>query len=249
MKKVLISGGSQGIGKQLVIDFVKNGIHTIFTYRNSTEKAQQLVKDLNAEGYNNVQMFKCDMGSETEVRKLFAENKQLLQDIDILINNAGIRDPKLNGNPKPFIMTTNDEWWYVVQNNVNSVINACREVLPNMIRLKKGRIINITSLAGIVGNPGQSAYAASKGAITSFSKSISKEVCSFGICINCVAPGFIETEMVKGLPEKYLEARISNSLLKRMGTTDEVSNLVMYLSLNAPMFLLNKEIVIDGGLS
>jgi 3-oxoacyl-[acyl-carrier protein] reductase len=250
MNKVLISGGSNGIGKQLVIDFVKRGVETIFTYKNSKDKAQQLVNNLNFEGYSNVHMFKCDMNREEDVKKLFTDNKSLFKNIDILVNSAGIRDPKLNeGNPKLFIMTTNEDWWYVVHNNVNSVINTCREVLPGMLRLKKGRIINITSLAGIIGNPGQSAYAASKAAIASFSKSLSKEVSSFGISINCVAPGFIDTEMMKGLPKDYLDSRIGDSLLKRMGTPEEVSNLVVYLALNAPMYLLKQEIVIDGGLS
>ena len=110
-------------------------------------------------------------------------------------------------------------------------------------------ILNITSLAGIKGNPGQSAYASSKAAITCFSKSLAKEVSSFGITINCLAPGFIETEMTEDLPEKYLEGRIGNSLLKRMGTIEEVANMVSYLTLEAPSFFVNQELVLDGGIN
>ena len=110
-------------------------------------------------------------------------------------------------------------------------------------------ILNITSLAGIKGNPGQSAYASSKAAITCFSKSLAKEVSSFGITINCLAPGFIETEMTEDLPEKYLKGRVGNSLLKRMGTTSEISNMVSYLALDAPKFFVNQELVVDGGIN
>jgi NAD(P)-dependent dehydrogenase (short-subunit alcohol dehydrogenase family) len=248
MKKILITGGSKGIGKQLVCEFAKKNHQVIFTYFSSVEKAEKLVAELNYLGFNQVSAFQCDMGDEKQVKDLFRNNKELFSNIDVLINNAGIRDSKLNGSPKPFLMTSSSEWWEVMHNNVNSVINCTRNVLPSMIKNKSGRIINITSLAGIKGNPGQSAYASSKAAITSFSKSLAKEVCSLGITINCLAPGFIETEMVENLSDKYIEARVGKSLLKRMGTTEEIANIVFYLALEAPDFLVNQEIVIDGGI-
>jgi 3-oxoacyl-[acyl-carrier protein] reductase len=248
MKKILITGGSKGIGKQLVYEFTHRYNTVIFTYQSSVDSAQKIVSDLNSAGFEKIMAFQCDMGDDKKVRELFRNNKELFQDIDVLINNAGIRDSKLNGSPKSFLMTSAEEWWEVMHNNMNSVINCTRSVLPSMIKRKAGRIINITSLAGIKGNPGQSAYASSKAAITSFSKSLAKEVSSLGITINCLAPGFIETEMVKNLSERYIEARVGNSLLKRMGTTKEIANIVTYLALDAPEFLVNQEIVIDGGI-
>ncbi len=249
MKTILITGGSKGIGKELVKAFVQKGTYVIFTYQFSAESAQNLVATLNASGYLNVTAFKCDMGNEDEVKSLFRNNKEILKDVDVLINNAGIRDSKSSANPKPFIMTSSKEWWEVMYNNMNGVINFCRAVLPGMIRKKNGRIINVTSLSGIKGNPGQSAYASSKAAINCFSKSLSKEVGGMGITINCVAPGFIETDMVENISDKYVASRMNSSLLKRMGTTDEISNLITYLALEAPSYLVNQEIVIDGGIN
>jgi len=249
MKTIFITGGSKGIGKELVRNFTKKGHQVHFTYHYSKEKSEKIVQDLHDEGYTNVTTYKCDMGNEKDVKALFRTHKEHIKNIDVLINNAGIRDSKINGSPKPFLMTNSSEWWNVMHNNVNGVINTSRAVLPSMIRNKTGRILNITSLAGIKGNPGQSAYASSKAAITCFSKSLAKEVSSFGITINCLAPGFIETEMTEDLPEKYLEGRIGNSLLKRMGTIEEVANMVSYLTLEAPSFFVNQELVLDGGIN
>ncbi|WP_161596622.1 SDR family NAD(P)-dependent oxidoreductase [Chitinophaga vietnamensis] len=249
MKNIFITGGSKGIGKELVRAFAHKGQQVFFTYQYSVAGAEALVAELKAAGFENVQAFKCDMGNEEEVKQLFKTNRELLKDIDVLINNAGIRDSKLNANPKPFIMTSSKEWWEVMHNNINGVMNTCRAVLPAMIKKRSGRIINVTSLAGIKGNPGQSAYASSKAAINCFSKSLSKEVSGMGVTINCVAPGFIETEMVENLPDKYINDRVGHSLLKRLGTTAEISNLITYLALEAPGFLINQEIVIDGGMN
>lgn len=249
MKTIFITGGSKGIGKELVRNFSKKGHNVIFTYHFSKDKSEKIILDLKQEGYNKTQSFQCNMGDEQEVKNLFRTQKEILKNIDVLINNAGIRDSKISGSPKPFLMTSSNEWWEVMHNNINGVINTTRAVLPSMIKNKRGRILNITSLAGIKGNPGQSAYASSKAAITCFSKSLAKEVSSFGITINCVAPGFIETEMTDNLPEKYLEGRVGHSLLKRMGTTSEISNMVSYLALDAPTFFVNQELVIDGGIN
>lgn len=249
MKNIFITGASKGIGKQLVRAFAIKGHQVFFTYRSSSESAKDLVLALNAEGFENIRAFQCDMSNEEEVKRLFKDYKDLFKDVDVLINNAGIRDSKLNASPKPFIMTTSKEWWEVMYNNMNGVINSCRAVLPSMIKRRSGRIINVTSLAGIKGNPGQSAYASSKAAINCFSKSLSKEVGGMGVTINCVAPGFVETEMVEHLPNKYVTDRVGNSLLKRMGTTDEISNLIAYLALDAPSFFVNQEVIIDGGMN
>lgn len=248
MKNIFITGGSKGIGKELVKDFARKGHQVVFTYHYSKEKSEKIVEELKEEGHDHVYAYQCDMGDEKKVKQLFKENKEVLQGVDVLINNAGIRDSKVSGSPKPFIMTSSNEWWDVMYNNMNGVMNTTRAVLPGMIKKKKGKILNITSLAGIKGNPGQSAYASSKAAITCFSKSLAKEISNFGITVNCLAPGFVETEMTEDLPEKYVKARVGNSLLKRMGKTEEIANMVSYLALEAPDFFVNQEVVIDGGI-
>lgn len=249
MKNILITGGSKGIGKQLVIDFVKKGHQVVFTYQSSVSQSLQIINELYSLGYENVKAFKCDMGNQMEVKALFKEHKGFFSTVEVVINNAGIKDGTVNGEPKPFLLTSTEEWWNVMHNNMNGVMNTCRAVLPFMIRRRSGRILNITSLSGIKGNPGQSAYASSKAAITNFSKSLSKEIGGFGITINCIAPGFIETEMVSNASAEYINERLGHSLLKRMGTTDELSNLVYYMAIDAPQYLINQEIVFDGGVN
>ena len=124
-----------------------------------------------------------------------------------------------------------------------------REVLPIFIKNKKGRIVNITSISGLKGNPGHSPYAAAKAAVSAFSKSVLKEVGSMGIIINSVAPGFIETESVKNIPEKYYKLRIENSIYKRMGATREVADVVFFLGDESPEYMTGQEIIVDGGIS
>jgi NAD(P)-dependent dehydrogenase (short-subunit alcohol dehydrogenase family) len=248
MKKILITGGSKGIGKELVKQFCKKGHDVLFTYQNSKEDADKLVEELSSDEKNSVQAYQCDMSNEKDVRQLFIGKKEFFKDLDVLINNAGIRDSKNSKQPKPFVMTPSIDWWEVMHNNVNCVINPTRAILPHMIKRKSGRIINITSISGIKGNPGQSAYASSKAAITCFSKSINKEIAGLGIIINCVAPSFIETDMTENISDKYMEQRLQGTLLKRMGKTEEMSNLVIYMALEAPDFLINQEIVFDGGI-
>jgi NAD(P)-dependent dehydrogenase (short-subunit alcohol dehydrogenase family) len=248
MKKILITGGSKGIGKDLVKHFYDKGHEVFFTYHSSKESAEKLISELIQTPNGKIYGYQCDMSDEKEVKKMFTQEKEFFKDLDVLVNNAGIRDSKNSKNPKPFIMTSSSEWWEVMNNNVNCVINPTRSVLPHMIKRKQGRIINITSISGIKGNPGQSAYASSKAAITCFSKSLNKEIAGLGITINCVAPSFIETDMTENISDKYVEQRLQSTLLKRMGRKEEMSNLVSYLALDAPAFLINQEIIIDGGI-
>nr|WP_172633427.1 SDR family NAD(P)-dependent oxidoreductase [Bacteroides coprosuis] len=245
MKTIFITGGSRGIGKELVYKFGKSGHKIFFTYNHSEIEAKKIVDFFQERSNNNVACFKCDLSVEDDVKSLFKNNKDLFSTIDVLINNAGIT----NREAQHFLLTRSRDWWLVLNNNLNSVLNCTRNSLPIMIRNKKGRIINITSLSGIKGNPGQSAYAASKAAIVAFSKSLCKELQNTGICINCVAPGFIETDMSKDAPKSYSEARLDNSILKRMGTTEEVCNVINYLAIDAPDYLINQEIIIDGGIA
>lgn len=245
MKNIFITGGSKGIGKELIYKFANTGNNVFFTYNNSEASANQVVADLQSKSNISVYAFKCDLSDETEVKKIFKENKAVLSDIDILINNAAI----MGNSAKQFILTSSSEWWKVMHNNLGSVLNCTRYVLPIMLRRKQGKIINITSLSGIKGNPGQSAYSASKAAISAFSKSLSKELKGSGIIINCLAPGFIDTEMTSSTPATYFNSRIENSILQRMGTTEEIANIIYYLAIEAPDYLINQEILIDGGIA
>ncbi|KMQ66472.1 hypothetical protein ACM46_02765 [Chryseobacterium angstadtii] len=244
-KKVLISGGSRGIGKSIALKFAQEGCEVLFTYKNSDKEALELVDHIN-ENYScpPAKSYKCDMADAADVKRLFKENKEDFSSVSALINNVGG-----HGKLKPFMFCSNDYFQEILGMNLMSVVNAVREVLPIFIRNKGGRIVNITSIAGTKGNPGHSPYAASKGAIIGFSKSIVKEVGSMGIIVNSVAPGFVSTESTDDVPEKYLKMRIDNSIYKRMGMPEEIADVTYYLGSSSPEYLTGQEIIVDGGIT
>lgn len=244
MKHALITGGSNGIGKELVYRFANSGAKVSFIYNKSIEKAEAIVKDLKDFYGINVNAFQCNISDEDAITDLFRNNKTIFSDVDVLINNAGI-----TGTAKPFLMTSSSDWWRVMVNNVGGVINCTRKILPTMIRNKTGRIVNITSLSGLKGNPGMSAYSASKAAIVAFSKSLSKELKGTGIIINCLAPGFIQTDMTQDLSEEYYTQRMLNSISGRMGTVKKAAEMVLFLAKDAPDYFINQEVILDGGIS
>ena len=243
-KVALVTGGSRGIGRCITQQLAQIGYEVIFTYKSNELMANELQQEILVSYGVKPLAVCCDMSDEAAVASLFKTIKKEYQQLNVVVNNAGIL-----GISKPFLFTSNEEWWKVVQTNIASVVNTCRKAVPLMINQKKGTIINITSVSGQKGNPGQSAYSASKAAIVSFSKALTKEVSRFGITINCVSPGLIETDMTKDLNADYFSNRISKSPLKRMGRSEEVANLVAYLASNAPAYMLGQEITIDGGIS
>lgn len=243
-KVALVTGGSRGIGKSIIWHLAQAGFDIIFTYKSNEELAESIRKEVEDNSSVKALAVKCDMSDEQAVTALFKQIKSFNRRLDVVVNNAGIL-----GESKPFLFTSNDEWWKVVHTNVSSVINTCRKAVPIMVSQKKGVIINITSVSGQKGNPGQSAYSASKAAIVSFSKALTKEVGRSGITINCVSPGLIETDMTKDISPEYFSKRIAASPLARMGKTEEVANLVTYLASDAPSYMLGQEFTIDGGIS
>ena len=242
-KIVLVTGGSRGIGKAICQDLHRRGCNVIFTYKSSDEAAQDLVSELSKGDHNNfIVSHKCDMADLQAVTDLVNNLKKEYEKIDVLINNAG----RL-GDTRQFVMANNDNWFETLRSNVACATNPCKRIIPLMIRNKGGRIINVTSIAARLGNPGQSAYAASKAAIIAFSKSVFREVSPLGITINCVSPSLVETDMTKGLNKRYVEELLKIPL-KRMATSEEVAQTVSFLALDAPEYLLGQDIVLDGGL-
>ncbi|MEM1358532.1 MAG: 3-oxoacyl-ACP reductase family protein [Bacteroidota bacterium] len=243
MKVAFVSGGTRGIGRHTCLQLAAKGYKVILTYRSSEALANEVVAEIIEAGYPIPYAFQCDMTDTKAVKALVKTIRKEHGEISVLVNNAGIL-----GNSKPFIMTGDAEWWEVLNTNVACVMNTCRAVLPSMMRQKQGNIINVTSLSGQRGNPGQSAYAASKAAIVAFSKTVHKEMGSFGVNINCISPGLIRTDMTKDIKPEYYEKRLANSPLKRMGEPEEVANLITYIATTAPSYLIGQEITIDGGI-
>ena len=241
-KVVLVTGGSRGIGRSICETLAERGCTVIFTYLTNEEMAQSLASEIRAKG-QNAYAYMCDMSDLKAVVTFTASARKQHGAFDAVVNNAGIL-----GDGKPFLMSADDHWWNVMKTNIGSVTNTCRAVVPQMIAQKRGKIVNITSVSGQKGNPGQSAYSASKSAIVTFSKALSKEVGRYGITVNCVSPGLIETDMTKDIPNEYVTARAKFSPMSRKGEVAEVASLVAYLVCDAPSYLVAQELTIDGGI-
>ena len=241
-KVVLVTGGSKGIGRSICETLAQRGCTVIFTYLTNEEKANALAAEIQAKG-QKAYAYHCDMSNLKSVITFTHQIRKEYGSFYALVNNAGIL-----GDGKPFLMSGDDQWWNVMRTNIGSVTNTCRALVPQMISQKFGRIVNITSVSGQRGNPGQSAYSASKSAIVTFSKALAKEVGRFGVVVNCVSPGLITTDMTANISNEYVSARSQLSALSRKGEVEEVASLVSYLVCDAPQYIVAQELTIDGGL-
>lgn len=246
-KTVLVTGGNGGIGSEVVKQLFYRGNNVIFTYNHSFETADRLLKELSSKSNINnnwIMHFQCNLADMNNVRKMVSENKKIFSEIDVIINNAGM----ISHEPQFLIMADMTNWWKVLYNNIACVINPIRTVVPFMIQRKSGKIINVSSISGLYGDSGQSAYAASKAVIANLTKTLNKELSGFGIIANCVSPGLINTKMVEEITPKYRKFVVNRTMLKRAGKTSEVASLITYLALDAPSYLIDQNIFISGGL-
>ena len=240
-KTAIITGGSKGIGKGIVKKFAEEGCNVAFSYLSSESSASKLEKEIKSLGIK-VKKYKSDASN-------FEESNQLINDVindfggfDILINNAGITKDNL------LLRMDYESWKKVLDINLNSCFNLTKAAVKEFLKKKKGSIINISSIVGIKGNAGQSNYAASKGGINSFTKSIALELGSRNIRCNAIAPGFIETEMTDQIDKKNLNNWINSIPLKRAGSVEDVANLCCFLGSDNSSYITGQIIKVDGGL-
>ncbi|HRE40935.1 MAG TPA: 3-oxoacyl-[acyl-carrier-protein] reductase [Ignavibacteria bacterium] len=233
-KVVLITGGSRGIGKSIAEDFRNEGANVIITYKNS----------VNAEHFDSLGILHrmCDVADMKSVNSLVEEINKQFGKIDILINNAGITKDGL------LMRMSEEDWDLVIDTNLKGVFNFIKAVSRPMMGKRYGKIVNITSISGIIGNAGQANYSASKAGVIGLTKSVAKELASRNINVNAVAPGFIETEMTDKLSDDVKQNYLSNIPLKRFATPGEVSALVKFLSSDNASYITGQTICIDGGL-
>lgn len=241
-KRALVTGAARGIGKAIVLDLAKNGCDVVFTYASSVEAAKNLETEAGKLG-GKVLSIQADASLFSEAEKSVKFTLENLGGLDILVNNAGITKDNL------LLRMSEEDFDKVIAANLKSVFNYTKLAFKPMMSQKYGKIINITSVVGIIGNPGQANYVASKAGVIGITKSTAKEFASRNINVNAVAPGFIASDMTEKLNDQQKEAILSQIPLKKIGTADNVANIVTFLASGLSDYLTGQVICVDGGMA
>lgn len=240
MNTVLITGSAKGIGAATAALFADCGYNVIINYNSSETEALSLLEKLRVRGHNAIAV-KADVSKKDEAAFLFSEAKKSFGSVDILVNNAGIAQQKL------FTDITDEDYNKMFDCNTKSVFNCCQLALPDMIHNKNGRIINVSSMWGIVGASCEVHYSASKAAVIGMTKALAREVAPSGITVNCIAPGVIDTSMNKCFDEETLNALKEETPVGRLGTPEEVAKAILFFANNGSGFITGQVLGIDGG--
>lgn len=240
-KVALVTGGSRGIGKSIVMRFAEHGANVAFTYKSSASAAEAVKKDVEALGVK-VFAIQSDAKFPNEADSVVELVIKEFKNIHILVNNAGITRDNL------LMRMSQEEWDDVIDTNLKSAFNFSKAVCRPMMGQREGKIINITSISGIVGNAGQTNYSAAKAGMIGMTKSIAKELASRNIQVNAVAPGFVDTDMTKKLTAQQKEALLSAIPMKRTAKPEEISDVVLFLASPASSYITGQVLCVDGGL-
>jgi 3-oxoacyl-[acyl-carrier protein] reductase len=239
-KVALVTGGAQGIGKAIAIELAKSGADLAIVDVN-LESAEATVKELQAMGVKSIAL-KVDVRNFAETEAMVKEVAEKLGGLDILVNNAGITKDKL------LLRMDEADWDAVMSVNLKGAFNCTKAAVKLMSKARYGRIVNIASIVGLMGNAGQANYSASKAGLIGFTKTVAREFASRSITVNAVAPGFIDTAMTKAMPEKARDALISQIPAKRLGTSEDVAKAVLFLSGDESSYITGHVLSINGGM-
>ncbi len=237
-RAALVTGGSSGLGRAIVVELARAGIGVAFTYRANAEGARGLLEELSG---LEVAAIQGDVVSDEDVERSVAEAVERLGGLDILVNNAGITRDMLTMRMQP------EDWQAVVSTNLSGALRCVRHALPHILAGRSGRIINIASIAGLVGGPGQANYSAAKAGLIGLTETLARELASRGVTVNAVAPGAIDAGIVAGLPDDLRKRLVGFIPMGRMGTAEEVAALVAFLASPRAAYITGQTIAVDGG--
>ncbi|MCY4047283.1 MAG: 3-oxoacyl-[acyl-carrier-protein] reductase [Candidatus Dadabacteria bacterium] len=239
-KTALVTGGSRGIGRQTATDLATEGCHVIVNYHSSPDAANETLEAIEKSGGSG-EVLKFDVSDYGATEKALSPvvNKR---GIDIVVNNAGITRDKL------FVRMAEKDWDAVVDTNLKGIFNCTKAVVRSMLKKRYGRIINITSVVGEMGNPGQINYSSAKAGIIGFTRSAAKEFASRGVTVNAVSPGFVETDITAPIPEEMKSAYLESIPLGRYGTVEDISGAVIFLASEKASYITGEVIRVNGGL-
>jgi 3-oxoacyl-[acyl-carrier protein] reductase len=241
-KKALVTGGSRGIGRAIVLALAQSGADVAFTYRSRKEEADSLAKEVEALGRTAVAL-QSDASNTADSAAVVQTVIEQFGRLDILVNNAGITKDNL------LMRMSEDEWDTVIATNLKSVFNFTKAVSRQMMGQRAGKIVNIASVVGVIGNAGQANYVASKAGVIGFTKSIAKELSTRNIQVNAIAPGFVDTEMTLGLNEKQKESILNVIPMKRTSQPSEIAGVVCFLASSGADYMTGQVLCVDGGMA
>ena len=242
MKRVLVTGSSRGIGRATLLEFARRGNAVAVHYAGNQAAAAETAARARELGAAQVEVFGADLADPAAAAGLIGATREALGGLDVLVNNAGItRDGLL-------IRMKDADWDAVLATNLSAVFRLTREAIKVMMKARWGRVINVSSIAGLMGNAGQANYAAAKAGLVGFTKSVAKEYAARGVTVNAVAPGFIESDMTAALPEKVRDEYLAAIPAGRFGKPEEVAALIAFLASDEAAYINGQTIVVDGGL-
>ncbi|MGH3094006.1 MAG: 3-oxoacyl-[acyl-carrier-protein] reductase [Gaiellaceae bacterium] len=235
-KVALVTGGSKGIGAAICRELGHAEARVAVNYRSGEEGAEEVAGEIGGVALQG------DVADPAEVQSLIERVESELGDVDLLVNNAGVTRDTL------IARMSDEDWELVVDTNLRGSFNTCRAVVRKMLRRRSGAIVNVTSVVGLRGNPGQANYVSSKAGVVGLTKALARELGSRGVRVNAVAPGYIDTELTQALPEKAREAILANTPLARLGEPEDVARAVRFLCSDEASFVTGEVLLVDGGL-